>query len=85
MIGSPVGLHVSTFVVRQVLMDESTYQYERAMLALSDANIPEARRRLEQAAKPQGLDLARVGDVDRLAEINRYLELIRRANDPAGR
>jgi hypothetical protein len=79
-VGSPAGLHTSSFVVRQILMDESTYQYERAMLALSDGNVPEAKRRLEQAAKPQGLDLARVGDVNRLAQINRYLELIRQAN-----
>jgi hypothetical protein len=82
-VGSPAGLHAGSFGVRQVLMDEATYQYERAMLALSDANIPEAKRRLEQAAKPQGLDLARVGDVNRLAQINRYLGLIRRASgDP---
>jgi hypothetical protein len=84
LVGSPAGLHTGSLLVRQVLMDESTYQYERAMLALSDANTPEAKRRLEQAAKPQGLDLARVGDVNRLAQIKRYLELIRRADGPAG-
>ncbi|HET6574364.1 MAG TPA: hypothetical protein VFG68_12215, partial [Fimbriiglobus sp.] len=70
----------ASFVVRQVFSKETEYQYDRAMLALSDGDIPEAKRRLEQAAKPQGIDLARVGDVDRLAQINRYLELIRRAN-----
>lgn len=85
LVGSPAGLHTGSLVVRQVLMDEATYQYERAMLAISDGNIPEARRRLEQAAKPQGFDLARVGDVNLLAQINRYLEMIRRANGPAGR
>ena len=53
-VGSPVGLHTGNFVVREVLAQEIAYQYDRAMLALSDANIPEARRRLEQAAKPQG-------------------------------
>ncbi|HVK18174.1 MAG TPA: hypothetical protein VM533_14620, partial [Fimbriiglobus sp.] len=85
LIGGAVGLHASSYFVRQVLMDEATYQYERAMLALSDGNIPEAERRLKQAARPQGLDLGRVGDVNRLSQINRYLELIRRADTPAGR
>jgi hypothetical protein len=79
-IGGPMALHAKSFDVRQRLMDEASYQYERAMLAISGADISEARRRLEQAAHPQGLDLARVGDVRRLAQINRYLELIRKAN-----
>lgn len=63
--------------VQNVLKLEAAYQYDRAMLALCDADIPEARRRLEKAARPQGVDLARLGDPFGLVRIKQYLELIR--------
>jgi hypothetical protein len=63
--------------VQNVLKLEAAYQYDRAMLALCDADIPEARRRLEKAARPQGVDLARLGDPAGLVRIKRYLDLTR--------
>ncbi len=82
-IGSTAQLNDVWQEVRQALLEESAYQYDRAMLAINDANIPEARRRLEQALKPQGVDLARLDDPARLVRINRYLDLIRRSERPA--
>jgi tetratricopeptide (TPR) repeat protein len=73
---------VQRLQVQQMLLQEAAYQYDRALLAVNDANIPEARRRFEQAARPHGVDLARLGDTARLGHINRYLELIRKYHGP---
>jgi hypothetical protein len=81
--GTTVPLNHLWLELRQALLEEAAYQFDRAMLAINDANIPEAKRRLEQAARPQGIDLARLGDLGRLSRINRYLELIRRYERPA--
>lgn len=65
---------------QQVLLSESNAQYTFGVFALSDGNIPEAKRRFEFAARPQGVPLADLGDPARAAEIERYLRLIAAAN-----
>lgn len=61
---------------RGPLIDEMMYHYDRAMLDLLDGNPNGARRRFEMAAKPQGVDLSKLGD-PHLPLILRYLELLR--------
>ena len=64
---------------RNLLGYESAYQYDRAMAALVRGDVSEAKRRLEAARSPQGIDLAKLGEFDRLARIELYLKMIARA------
>jgi hypothetical protein len=81
---SPPRLPVDAFLMlRQALATDAMYQYDRALVALAQGNIPEARRRLDLAAKPQGVGLDRLGDPARLGRINRYRQLIEKAQAPA--
>jgi hypothetical protein len=68
---------------KEALLATALQQFDRALLALSGGNNFEARRRLELAGRPQGIELSRLSPV--LAErVNRYLRLLRRY-DPAGK
>ena len=63
----------------QVLKAEAGFHYNRAVLALQEGNMKEATARFEQALKPQGVDLAALGDEGTAKQINLYLRLIRKA------
>jgi tetratricopeptide (TPR) repeat protein len=64
--------------IQELLRREADYYSDRAMLALAEGNIPEAERRLKQAARPQGIELGRV-DPERAAKVAGYLRLIESA------
>jgi hypothetical protein len=63
------------FAIRPNLSLEAHFQFDRALMALVDGNIPEAERRFKLAQKPQGFDLAKL-DEARSDAISKYLELI---------
>jgi hypothetical protein len=77
--GGTVGTLNAWLATRQVLLNEMVYHYDRALLDLLDGNPARARRRFEMAAKPQGVDLAKL-DEPQAALIQRYLDLLRSAD-----
>ena len=61
---------------------EANYQYDRALLAISSGDMPEAYRRLRLARKPNGFDLAKINP-SLTDEIERYLTPIERVRESA--
>ncbi len=67
---------------REALQQESYASSDRALLALLDGNVADARGWLLDSLKPQGVPLAELGDAERAARAERYLRLIDRAATP---
>lgn len=67
---------------QQSLLVESNAYYTLGVYALTDGNVAEARKHFEHALRPQGVPLAAIGEPVRAAEIQRYLRLIREAEQP---
>jgi len=96
--GSPVGLlqseqaaasrapilrHLNQIdQARAILLQNSAFSYDRAMLALLNGDTADARGWLTESLTPQGVKLADLGEVDRAARAERYLQLIDRAATP---
>lgn len=68
---------------RMLLGYESAYQYDRAMAAVVRGDLAEAKRRLEFARAPQGVNLAKLNEYDRLGRIEMYLQMITRPESAA--
>ena len=80
---SKIVLYVATIQNKRNLMQqESLYNYDRALLAINMGNMKDAKYWLSQAAKPQGVDLREFGDQQQFARITKYLELIDRTATP---
>lgn len=71
---------------KEALLSTAFQQFDRGLLALGGGNNVEARKRMDMAGRPQGVELGRLSPV--LAErVNRYLRLLKRnvpAAKPAG-
>ncbi len=67
---------------RDVLVQESQVSYDRAMLALLNGNVADAKGWLTESLTPQGVRLADLGDPERAARAERYLQLLERAATP---
>jgi tetratricopeptide (TPR) repeat protein len=85
--GTPaLGAYVESLAparrTQAILFAEADFYFARGVYALYEGNVREATARFEQAAKPQGVDLAELGNPARAAEARRYLELIREAAKP---
>jgi hypothetical protein len=77
--GTPLDRAVNEWrVVREVLAGEVAYQFDRGLLALLDGNVREARQRMEQALRPQGVDLSEQGGSLVKTRILWYLDVLRR-------
>jgi hypothetical protein len=71
-----LGSQVQT---RNILLQESLVAHERAFMALIDGSTADAKQWFLIAAKPQGIPLTELGDIDRANTIQRYLQLLDRA------
>ena len=83
---APILKHLNQIgQAREQLVQESLVSYDRALLALVNGNVADAKGWLTETLSPQGVRLVDLGDAERAARAERYLQLIERAATPRAR